>query len=51
MSQTSQTSAAALVEGAVSEHRTWFIILGIVLILLGIGAIVFPLMTTICFMI
>lgn len=47
MSQTSQTSAAALVEGAVSEHRTWFIILGIVLILLGIGAIVFPLMTTI----
>jgi uncharacterized membrane protein HdeD (DUF308 family) len=46
MSQT-QTPAAALVEGAVAEHRTWFIVLGIVLILLGIGAIVFPLMTTI----
>ena len=46
MSQT-QTPAAALVGGAVAEHRTWFIVLGIVLILLGIGAIVFPLMTTI----
>jgi uncharacterized membrane protein HdeD (DUF308 family) len=44
---TPQRPAAALVEGAIAEHRTWFIVLGIVLILLGIVAIVFPLMSTI----
>jgi len=44
---TPHASAAALVEGAVAENRTWFIILGIVLILLGVGAIIFPLLTTI----
>jgi len=31
----------------VSRHRTWFIVLGIVLVLLGAGAIVFPFITTI----
>lgn len=46
MSQT-QSPAAALVEGAIAEHRTWFIVLGIVLLLLGIVAIIFPFMTTI----
>lgn len=44
---TPQTPAAALVEGAIAENRTWFIVLGIVLILLGIVAIVFPFMSTI----
>lgn len=47
MSQASQTPAAALVEEAVRERRTWFILLGILLIVLGIGAIGFPLVTTI----
>jgi uncharacterized membrane protein HdeD (DUF308 family) len=48
MSQTSQTSSAVvLVEEAVAEHRTWFVVLGILLMVLGVGAIAFPLMTTI----
>jgi len=34
-------------QAAVSENRTWFIILGILLIILGVAAITFPLLTTI----
>ena len=44
---TSPILTAPQVEAAVAENRTWFIILGILLIVLGIGAIAFPLMTTI----
>lgn len=39
-----QTPAA---QAALSENRTWFIILGLLLIILGIAAIAFPLLTTI----
>jgi len=35
------------VQAAISENRTWFIILGVLLIILGIAAISFPLLTTI----
>src|ERR1044071_7518211 len=35
------------VQAAISENRTWFIILGILLIILGVAAIAFPLLTTI----
>jgi len=35
------------VQAAISENRTWFIILGVLLISLGIAAIAFPLLTTI----
>lgn len=35
------------VPAGVAEHRTWFTILGILLIILGIAAIAFPLVTTI----
>jgi hypothetical protein len=35
------------VQAAISENRTWFIILGILLIVLGVAAIAFPLLTTI----
>jgi uncharacterized membrane protein HdeD (DUF308 family) len=38
---------AAAVEAAVAENRTWFIILGALLIILGVVAIAFPFMTTI----
>lgn len=51
MSQTSSSEFAGLPESAlrsiVSRHRTWFIVLGVVLILLGTGAILFPFLTTI----
>lgn len=35
------------IHAAVSENRTWFIILGVLLIILGVAAISFPLLTTI----
>ena len=35
------------IQAAVSENRTWFIILGVLLIILGVAAISFPLLTTI----
>ena len=35
------------VQAAISENRTWFITLGILLIILGVAAIAFPLLTTI----
>jgi uncharacterized membrane protein HdeD (DUF308 family) len=38
---------ARTVQAAISENRTWFIILGVLLIILGIAAISFPLLTTI----
>ena len=48
MSQETPTPAALeTVETAVAENRTWFIVLGICLIILGIVAIAFPFMTTI----
>ncbi len=42
-----QSSAAVTVEAAVAENRTWFMILGVVLIVLGIAAVAFPFATTI----
>jgi uncharacterized membrane protein HdeD (DUF308 family) len=35
------------VQAAISENRTWFTILGVLLIILGVAAIAFPLLTTI----
>ena len=35
------------VQAAIAENRTWFMILGILLIILGVGAIAFPFLTTI----
>jgi uncharacterized membrane protein HdeD (DUF308 family) len=40
-------SSETSIQAAVSENRTWFIVLGILLIILGIAAISFPLLTTI----
>ena len=42
-----QSPNAETIEAAVAENRTWFMILGVVLILLGIAAIAFPFATTI----
>ncbi len=42
-----QSTVAETVEAAIAENRTWFMILGILLIILGIAAISFPLMSTI----
>ena len=51
MSQTSPSVPTGVsirdFRAVVSRHRTWFIVLGIVLVLLGAGAIVFPFITTI----
>ena len=48
MTQTpSQSPTAGSVRSVIAENRTWFMILGVVLIILGIIAIFFPLMTTI----
>lgn len=41
------TLSASVVEAAVVENRSWFIIFGILLMLLGVGAIAFPLITAI----
>lgn len=40
-------AAVARMDAAVAENRAWFIILGLLLILLGIGAIAYPFLTTI----
>lgn len=47
MSQALRTPAAVLVEETVTEHRTLFIVLGILLMILGVGAIALPLIATI----
>lgn len=49
MTQTSTfpPSRTASVETAVAEHRTWFTVLGVLLMALGCVAIAFPLVTTI----
>ncbi|MCF3933734.1 HdeD family acid-resistance protein [Acuticoccus sp. M5D2P5] len=36
-----------MVESAVAAHRTWFVTLGLVLIVLGVVALIFPFVTTI----
>jgi uncharacterized membrane protein HdeD (DUF308 family) len=41
------TDTAPTVQAAVAENRTWFLILGILLIVLGVIAVAFPLLTTI----
>jgi uncharacterized membrane protein HdeD (DUF308 family) len=46
MTQQATTSARPL-QAAVAENRAWFMILGILLIILGIVAIAFPFLTTI----
>lgn len=46
MTDQSMGSAASL-PAVIAEHRTWFIILGVVLVILGVLAIVFPFATTI----
>ena len=38
---------ARAVQAAISENRVWFVILGVLFIILGIAAISFPLLTTI----
>jgi uncharacterized membrane protein HdeD (DUF308 family) len=40
-------SSAAMPPAVVAEHRGWFMILGVVLLILGVLAIAFPLATTI----
>lgn len=49
MSTTEQTSAEMVSSARtyIREHKTWFMVLGIVLIILGCVAIVFPLITAI----
>ena len=42
-----QSPNVETIEAAVAENRTWFMILGVVLIILGIAAIAFPFATTI----
>jgi uncharacterized membrane protein HdeD (DUF308 family) len=44
---TNPTTSAGLTDSIVAENRTWFTVLGIVLIILGIVAVAFPFMTTI----
>jgi uncharacterized membrane protein HdeD (DUF308 family) len=46
-SATPANESLASVRAAISEHRSWFMILGGVLILLGLIAVAFPLITTI----
>ncbi len=46
-SATPASESLASVQAALSEHRSWFMILGGVLILLGVVAVAFPLITTI----
>jgi uncharacterized membrane protein HdeD (DUF308 family) len=41
------TGPAGTMPAVVSEHRMWFMILGVVLVIVGIVAILFPLLTTI----
>ena len=42
-----QSTSLETIEAAVAENRTWFMILGVVLIVLGIAAIAVPFATTI----
>ena len=42
-----QSPNIEIIEAAVAENRTWFMILGVVSIVLGIVAIAFPFATTI----
>jgi len=39
--------AQSTMQAAITENKTWFYILGVLLILLGIAAVAFPLVTTI----
>jgi uncharacterized membrane protein HdeD (DUF308 family) len=47
MTVQSTGSDRASIQAAISENRMWFIILGVLLIILGAAAIAFPLLTTI----
>jgi uncharacterized membrane protein HdeD (DUF308 family) len=47
MAVQSPGSERGSIQAAISENRTWFIILGVLLIILGVAAIAFPLLTTI----
>ena len=42
-----QPTSLASMEEAIAEHRLWFLVLGVLLIVLGIIAVAFPFMTTI----
>lgn len=44
---TNQTMGSVALPAVVQEHRTWFMILGVVLLVLGVIAIIFPFATTI----
>jgi uncharacterized membrane protein HdeD (DUF308 family) len=45
---TNQTmGSSASLPAVIAEHRTWFMVLGVVLLLLGVLAIIFPFATTI----
>lgn len=43
---TLKQATAARLDAAVAEYRTWFVVLGVVLVLLGIAAMAFPFVTT-----
>jgi uncharacterized membrane protein HdeD (DUF308 family) len=47
MSDTAASAQGQAMQAIVAEHRTWFTVLGIVLVVLGIVAIAFPFLTTI----
>jgi len=47
MAGTSSSSSSGPIREAIAEHRTWFVILGAVMVALGIIAILFPFVTTI----
>lgn len=47
MAQQSYSASPAMLEATVAEHRTWFMVVGVCLIILGIVAIAFPFATTI----
>jgi uncharacterized membrane protein HdeD (DUF308 family) len=47
MAVQSRGSDRGLIPAAISENKTWFIILGVLLIILGVAAIAFPLLTAI----
>lgn len=47
MTNPSASVQAQSVEAIVTEHRTWFTVLGIALVVLGVVAIAFPFVTTI----
>jgi uncharacterized membrane protein HdeD (DUF308 family) len=47
MTNTSASAQAQSMQGIIAEHRTWFTVLGIILVILGVVAIAFPFLTTI----